>query len=50
VYQSIGAADPEGSGYTRKVLFTGYFTPTYDASVTRGGRINGRFINAPPTW
>src|SRR5689334_19717578 len=37
VYQSIGAARPSGAGYTGKVLFTGYFTPTYDASLTRGG-------------
>jgi len=37
VYQSIGAPAPDGSGYTRQVLFTGYFTPTYDASLTRGG-------------
>ena len=37
VYQSIGAPKPDGSGYTNEVLFTGYFTPTYDASPTRGG-------------
>jgi len=37
VYQSIGAPDPQGGGYTGSVLFTGYFTPTYDASLTRGG-------------
>jgi membrane-bound lytic murein transglycosylase A len=37
VYQSIGAPNPDNSGYTNKVLFTGYFTPTYDASMTRGG-------------
>jgi membrane-bound lytic murein transglycosylase A len=37
VYQSIGAPRPDGSGYTNEVLFTGYFTPTYDASLTRGG-------------
>lgn len=37
VYQSIGARSPDGPGYTGKVLFTGYFTPTYDASMTRGG-------------
>ena len=37
VYRSIGAPSPNGSGYTGKVLFTGYFTPTYDASLTRGG-------------
>ena len=37
VYESIGAPKPDGSGYTNEVLFTGYFTPTYDASLTRGG-------------
>jgi membrane-bound lytic murein transglycosylase A len=37
VYESIGAPRPDGSGYTNQVLFTGYFTPTYDASLTRGG-------------
>lgn len=37
VYQSIGAPDPESSGYTSKVLFTGYCTPIYNASLTRGG-------------
>jgi membrane-bound lytic murein transglycosylase A len=37
VYQSVGAPVPDGSGYTGKVLFTGYFTPIYNASLTRGG-------------
>jgi membrane-bound lytic murein transglycosylase A len=37
VYQSIGAPRPDGGGYTHEVLFTGYFTPTYDASQSRGG-------------
>jgi membrane-bound lytic murein transglycosylase A len=37
VYQSLGAPSPDGTGYTHQVLFTGYFTPTYDASLTRGG-------------
>jgi membrane-bound lytic murein transglycosylase A len=37
VYESIGAPRPDGSGYTNEVLFTGYFTPTYDASLTRNG-------------
>lgn len=37
VYQSVGAPRPDGPGYTHEVLFTGYFTPTYDASLTRGG-------------
>jgi membrane-bound lytic murein transglycosylase A len=37
VYRSVGAPSPNGHGYTHKVLFTGYFTPTYDASLTHGG-------------
>lgn len=38
VYQSVGAPDSDDSGgYTGKVLFTGYFTPIYRASLTRGG-------------
>src|SRR5665213_3468602 len=37
VYRSVGAPSPDGTRYTHKVLFTGYFTPTYDASLTRGG-------------
>jgi len=31
VYRSVGGYQ-EGRGYTNEVLFTGYFTPTYDAS------------------
>jgi membrane-bound lytic murein transglycosylase A len=37
VYQSIGAPDPNTGNYTGDVLFTGYFTPTYDASPVRTG-------------
>jgi membrane-bound lytic murein transglycosylase A len=37
VYQSIGGFDPNTGHYTGEVLFTAYFTPTYDASPTRGG-------------
>ena len=37
VYASVGAPSPDGQGFTGSVLFTGYFTPTYDASLTRGG-------------
>ena len=47
VYQSIGAPQPDGSGYTRKVLFTGYFTPTYDASLKRGGPYQFPLYNRP---
>ena len=36
VYKSVGAPSPVG-GYTGRVLFTGYFTPIYDASLTRRG-------------
>ena len=37
MYQSVGAPAADGSGPSNQVLFTGYFTPTYDASLTRGG-------------
>jgi membrane-bound lytic murein transglycosylase A len=38
VYKSIGAPDPAiAGGYTGQVLFTGYYTPIYDASETRQG-------------
>jgi membrane-bound lytic murein transglycosylase A len=37
VYQSIGAPTPDGDDYTGQVRFTGYFTPIYNASLTRGG-------------
>lgn len=47
LYQSIGAPMPDGSGYTGKVLFTGYFTPTYDASLTRGGAFQWPIYKRP---
>jgi len=34
VYKSYGAPAVDGSGYTDTVLFTGYCTPIYDASLT----------------
>lgn len=37
VYKSIGAPNPDNSGYSGQVLFTGYFTPIYEASLTRQG-------------
>jgi membrane-bound lytic murein transglycosylase A len=37
VYQSIGAPSPDNTSYTGQVLFTGYFTPIYDARLTRQG-------------
>jgi len=37
VYKSIGAPRPDGPGYTEQVLFTGYYTPIFNASLTRQG-------------
>ena len=37
VYQAIGGLNPNTGNYTGDVLFTGYFTPTYDASPVRSG-------------
>ncbi len=37
VYKSIGAPNPDGPGYTDRVLFTGYCTPDREASLTRTG-------------
>jgi membrane-bound lytic murein transglycosylase A len=37
VYQSIGAPSADGPGYSGEVLFTGYFTPIYEASLVRTG-------------
>jgi membrane-bound lytic murein transglycosylase A len=36
VYKSVGAPDPSG-GFTERVLFTGYYTPILEASLTRQG-------------
>ena len=35
VYKSIGGFDPATGQYVGRVLFTGYFTPIYDANLTR---------------
>lgn len=48
VYLSVGAPNPEGTGYTHEVLFTGYFTPTYDASLTQGGPYQFPIYKRPP--
>lgn len=37
VYKSKGAPNTDAPGYSEKVLFTGYFTPVYNTSLTRGG-------------
>jgi membrane-bound lytic murein transglycosylase A len=47
VYQSIGAPDPNTGNYTGDVLFTGYFTPTYDASPVRTGAFQWPLYKRP---
>jgi membrane-bound lytic murein transglycosylase A len=37
VYKSVGGWDATGGRYVGRVLFTGYFTPIYSASLTRTG-------------
>ena len=37
VYKSVGGWDPQTGKYIGRVLFTGYFTPIYPASLTRSG-------------
>ena len=37
VYISKGGPNEDKSGYSELVLFTGYFTPIYDASLTKSG-------------
>jgi membrane-bound lytic murein transglycosylase A len=37
VYKSVGGWDAQSGRYVGRVLFTGYFTPIYPTSLTRGG-------------
>ncbi len=46
VYRSKGAWEEE-KGYTHTVLFTGYFTPTYEASLTRQGEFQYPLYKRP---
>jgi peptidoglycan lytic transglycosylase A len=48
VYKSYGAPTPDGTGYTDRVLFTGYCTPIYDASLHRGGPYQWPLYKLPP--
>lgn len=47
VYKSYGAPEPDGSGFTDRVLFTGYCTPIYDASLHRGGNYQWPLYKLP---
>jgi membrane-bound lytic murein transglycosylase A len=48
VYKSIGAPTADGTDYTDRVLFTGYFTPIYDASMTRTDEYKWPLYKLPP--
>ncbi len=47
VYQSLGAPNPDNTSYSGQVLFTGYFTPIYPASLTRHGEYQYPLYKAP---
>jgi membrane-bound lytic murein transglycosylase A len=47
VYQSVGAPRSDAPGYSNKVLFTGYFTPTYQASLIRQGAFQWPLYKRP---
>jgi membrane-bound lytic murein transglycosylase A len=47
VYKSVGAPNTDGSGFTDRVLFTGYFTPIYDASLTRSAEYQWPLYKRP---
>ncbi|MGE5609372.1 MAG: MltA domain-containing protein [Bacillota bacterium] len=47
VYKSYGAPKPDGPGFTDTVLFTGYFTPIYEASLTRTGQFQWPLYRRP---
>lgn len=47
VYKSYGAPTPDGAAYTDRVLFTGYCTPIYDASLTRQGEFQWPLYKLP---
>jgi membrane-bound lytic murein transglycosylase A len=47
VYKSVGAPNAEGGGFSDIVLFTGYFTPIYDASLTRQGAFQWPIFKRP---
>jgi membrane-bound lytic murein transglycosylase A len=47
VYKSVGGWDPASGQFVGRVLFTGYFTPIYDASLTRGGRFQFPLYKRP---
>lgn len=47
VYRSIGGWNPEIGDFSRTVLFTGYFTPIYEASLTRQGEFQWPLYKKP---
>lgn len=47
VYKSVGGWNPSTGQYVGRVLFTGYFTPVYDASLTRSERFRFPLYKRP---
>lgn len=47
VYRSIGGWNPQTGDFSRTVLFTGYFTPIYDASLVRTGEFQWPLYRRP---
>lgn len=47
VYRSIGGWNPEIGDFSRTVLFTGYFTPIYEASLSRQGEFQWPLYKKP---
>ena len=48
VYKSYGAPSPDGTGFTDEVLFTGYCTPIYDASLKPSAEFQWPLYKLPP--
>jgi len=47
VYRSIGGWNPDTNDFSRSVLYTGYFTPIYNASLTRTGEFQWPLYRRP---
>ena len=45
--RAMGPPADDGSGYTDRVLFTGYYTPIYDAAKQRGGEYQWPLYKLP---
>ncbi len=50
VYKSVGSPRVDGPGYSGQVLFTGYFTPIYPASLTKTADFQWPLYKRPPEF